>query len=54
MDIVQQDRNGATVRRWSLSRAWPVTFVASDWDDECDDNVVEAVTLTYDPSELVQ
>ena len=24
LDIVQQDRDGTTLRRWSLSRAWPV------------------------------
>ena len=24
IDIVQQDRDGTTLRRWSLSRAWPV------------------------------
>jgi phage tail-like protein len=27
LDIVQQDRDGLTLRRWSLSRAWPVKFV---------------------------
>lgn len=31
----------------------PVKFVG-DWDDEADENVLEAVTLTYDFSELVQ
>ena len=48
VDIVQQDRDGTTLRRWSLSRAWPVKFVAGDWDNEADENVIEAVTLTYD------
>ena len=54
LDIVQQDRDGTTLRRWSLSRAWPVKFVAGDWDNESDENVIESVTLTYDFFELVQ
>ncbi|HBQ10302.1 MAG TPA: phage tail protein, partial [Myxococcales bacterium] len=43
-----------TLRRWSLSRAWPVKFVAGDWDNESDENVIESVTLTYDFFELIQ
>ena len=54
IDIVQQDRDGTTLRRWSLSRAWPVKFVAGDWDNESDENVIESVTLTFDFFELVQ
>ena len=54
LDIVQQDRDGVTLRRWSLSRAWPVKFVAGDWDNESDENVIESVTLTYDFFDLVQ
>ncbi len=48
LDIVQQDRDGRTLRRWSLSRARPVKFVAGDWDNEIDENVIESVTLTHD------
>ena len=54
LDIVQQDRDGLTLRRWSLSRAWPVKFVAGEWDNESDENVIESVTLTYDYFELIQ
>lgn len=46
--IVQQDRDGSTLRRWSLSGAWPIKFVAGAWDNESDENVIESVTLTYD------
>jgi phage tail-like protein len=53
-DIVQQDRDGVTLRRWSPSRAWPNKFVAGEWDNESDENVIEQVTLTYDFFELVQ
>ena len=52
LDIVQQDRDGTTLRRWTLTRAWPVKFVAGDWDNEADENVIESVTLTYDFFEL--
>ena len=54
LDIVQQDRDGTTLRRWSVARAWPVKFVAGDWDNESDENVIESVTLTYDYFELQQ
>ena len=48
VDIVQQDRDGSTLRRWSIAGAWPVKFVAGAWDNEADENVIESVTLTYD------
>lgn len=54
LDIVQQDRDGSTLRRWSLTGAWPVKFVAGDWDNEADENIIESVTLTYDFFELKQ
>jgi len=52
LDIVQQERDGTTLRRWSLSHAWPVKFVAGDWDNGSDENVIESVTLTYDYFEM--
>jgi phage tail-like protein len=54
LDIVQQDRDGTTLRRWSLTRAWPVKFVAGEWDNDADENVIESVTLTFDWFELQQ
>ena len=54
LDIVQQDRDGSTLRRWRLSGVWPVKFVAGEWDNEADENVIESVTLTYDFFELAQ
>jgi phage tail sheath protein FI len=49
-----QDRDGTTLRRWSLARAWPTKFVAGEWDNESDENVIEQVTLAYDFFELIQ
>lgn len=54
LDIVQQERDGTTLRRWSIVGAWPVKFVAGDWDNTSDENVIEQLTLTYDFFELVQ
>lgn len=51
---MQQDRDGVTLRRWSLSCAWPIKFAAGEWDNESDENVIEQVTLTHDFFELVQ
>ena len=48
LDVVQQDRDGSTLRRWRLTGAWPVKFVAGEWDNNADENVIESVTLTYD------
>ena len=54
LDIVQQDRDGSTLRRWSLSGAWPIKFVAGAWDNESDENVIESITLCFDFFELIQ
>jgi phage tail-like protein len=54
LDIVQQDRDGTTLRRWSLARAWPTKFIAGEWDNDADENLVESITLTYDFFELLQ
>lgn len=53
LDIVQQDRLGNELLRWRLVNAWPMKFVAGDWDNEADENVIEQVTLTYDYFERV-
>lgn len=48
VDIVQQNRDGKTLRRWRLTGAWPTKYVAGDWDNDADENVIEQLTLTYD------
>jgi phage tail-like protein len=52
LDLVQLDRDGLTVRRWSIYNAWPTKFVAGDWDNAADEVLIESVTLTYDYFEL--
>ncbi len=48
LDIVQQDRDGATLHRWRIFQAWPIKFVAGEWDNDVDEKVIEMITLTYD------
>lgn len=47
-DVTQQDRDGSTLRRYRCTNAWPTKFVAGEWDNEADENVIEMLTLTYD------
>lgn len=47
-DISQLDRDGTELRRWGLTGLWPTKFVAGDWDNEADENVIEKVTLALD------
>lgn len=53
MDIVQLDRDGTELRRWSCTNAWPSKFVAGDWDNEADENVIEKVTIVIDTFDKV-
>lgn len=47
-DIVQKDRDGSELKRWSVFNAWPTKFVAGEWDNNSDENVIESVTLAFD------
>lgn len=47
VDIVQQNRDGKTLRRWRLTKAWPTKFVAGEWDNTADENTMESITLCY-------
>lgn len=53
LDIVQQDRDGTTLRRWRVTRAWPTKFSAGEWDNDADENVMESITLAYDYYDVV-
>ena len=48
IDVVQQDRDGSTLRRWTLFNAWPTKFIAGEWDNNADEVVIETLVLTYD------
>jgi phage tail-like protein len=47
-DLVQQERDNTTLRRWRARGAWPIKFKAGDWDNSSDENVVEMVELAID------
>lgn len=47
IDVVQLDRNGDELRRWTLYEAFPKEFTAGEWDNNADENVVEMLQLEY-------
>lgn len=47
LDVVQLDRDGTELRRWTLHDAWPTDFVAGQYDNTADANTMESVTLNY-------
>ncbi len=51
-DIIQFDRVGNELRRWTLYGCWPKRFSAGDWDNDADENVIESVVLVFDYFEL--
>ena len=52
LDIVQTNRAGAELRRWTLANAWPVDYIAGEWDNNADENTMETLILTYDFPDL--
>jgi phage tail-like protein len=47
-DIVQLDRDGSELRRWTCTGLAVTKFVAGAWDNEADENVIESATLMLD------
>lgn len=45
--IVQRDRDGSELKRWTLFKAWPSKHVGGEWDAKSEENVTESVTLVY-------
>jgi phage tail-like protein len=52
IQIYQLDRNGAKLRHWQVFGAWPTKFVAGEWDNTSEENVIESLTLCYDYFEM--
>lgn len=48
IDIVQLERNGREVERYTLEGAWPTKFSAGDWSNDSDEVRIEQLVLTYD------
>jgi phage tail-like protein len=53
LDVIQLDKDGAELRRWTLYNAWIKKYVAGAWDNTSDDANLEAITLRFDYFELV-
>lgn len=52
-DIVQLDRDDTILQRWTVFNAWPIKFVAGEWDMTTDEKVMTSVTLAIDYFEPV-
>ncbi len=46
--IVQLDRDNSRPKEHHLVEAFPIDYVAGDWDNGVDEVVIETLTLTYD------
>ncbi len=46
--IVQRNRSGTTAMRWHVYGAFPVEFVAGDWDNSSDEVVITKLVLAVD------
>lgn len=53
VSVRQLDRDNTDVREWLLHQAFPIKYVAGEWDNTADDVAIEMMTLTYDFPELV-
>jgi phage tail-like protein len=47
VNLVQKDRNGTEKRRFKLFKAWPMKYVAGEWDAKAEENVIESIELVY-------
>jgi phage tail-like protein len=53
LDVVQLDKDGGELRRWTLYNAWIKKYVAGAWDNTSDDANLESITLRFDYFEKV-
>lgn len=55
LTIRQIGRDSTTTHRsWNLYQAFPLKYVAGEWDNNANEVVIEQITLTYDRFELQQ
>lgn len=47
-DVLQLDRDGEIIGRWSIFNAFPTEFVAGDWDASANEVVITKLVLEYD------
>ncbi len=54
LSIIQRDRDNSVLLRYDLFDAWPMKYVAGDWDNTTSEVVIETLTLAFDRFERVQ
>lgn len=52
--LLQSDRDGSTMARWTINKAFPIKFRAGAWDANAEENVIESVTLSVGYWELTR
>jgi phage tail-like protein len=48
LDVVQRNRAGTIIKKWSVFGAFPTEFTAGEWDNNSDEVVIESLVLAYD------
>jgi phage tail-like protein len=48
IQLDQLDREGSVIKAYVIVGAWPKTYVAGEWDNNVDENVIERLVLAYD------
>lgn len=48
LDLLQLDRDGEIIKKWTVFFGFVKTFTAGDWDNNADENVIEKLVLGYD------
>jgi phage tail-like protein len=50
---MQLDRDGTELREIPCTGGQPIKFVAGDWDNEADENVIEKLTVMIDTFDII-
>jgi hypothetical protein len=53
MSVMQLDRDGSELREIPCTGCQPIKFVAGDWDNESDENVIEKTTMMLDTWDII-
>lgn len=48
LDIIQRDRDGEILKRWTVFGAWVKEYEAGEWDNNSEEVVIEKIVLAYD------
>ncbi|GAB1376894.1 hypothetical protein MASR1M48_17460 [Lactococcus petauri] len=48
MDVVSQNRDGSTGKRWRLFNAWPKRVKVGDWDNSSSEHLMNEAEIVFD------